>query len=275
MRLDHPVFVGPLVPKLALETRPGSILASGVLTPELPETVDVWKVQNGLGHTGALASPWGFGDSPDTEWIASGPNAVSPLAVALGRHGNVFLWGFSAAPDRMTEGAGQVFVNTVVHMARHRTPPLVTRHAPSRMLALVHSARITDELTPRFERFLRASLGPTIQRTTGLRSEVTRPYISANLEYLHNTKGGLDIDETLQRLRISNRSLDLLDLLDQRLRSNPQDPEANLLLRRYVRPEGFESPLAFTDWLARNRERLFFSDVGGFRWFARPAVQSR
>ena len=105
MRLDHPIFAGPLVPNLQLETRPGSTLDAGDLTPELPETVDTWRVQSGLGHTGALATPWGFGDSPDTEWIASGPNAVSPIAVALGRHGNVFLWGFSAAPDRMTAAA--------------------------------------------------------------------------------------------------------------------------------------------------------------------------
>src|SRR5688572_10713795 len=98
MRLEHPVFKGPLDAKIELEDHevpagyrdyPGS--------KELGKTFKTWKVQTGKFpdeiDVGLVSGPWGFEDSPDGEAISSGINSKGPTSVALGRHGNWFLWG--------------------------------------------------------------------------------------------------------------------------------------------------------------------------------------
>src|SRR5262245_34324013 len=121
MRLNHPIFTTPLTPKIEI---------GSTATPEnyrhyhggkdLPEKLATWKVQDGkLGQTvdyGLVSGFHGFADSPDAEWISSGINSKGPSSMALGRHGNWFLWGFAGDPTQMTDSARQVFLNTVVWM---------------------------------------------------------------------------------------------------------------------------------------------------------------
>ena len=138
MRLDHPIFRGPLLPNIRLEARdmpaeyrdwPGG--------SELPELVDTWKVHGGLSPDtvdfGMVAPDAGFEDSPDAEWISGGINSKAYTAMALGRHGNFFLWGFAGDPTQMTESAKRVFINTVCYMrAFDGMRPLVRRRNESR-----------------------------------------------------------------------------------------------------------------------------------------------
>ena len=101
MRLEHPIFHGPLVT---------GVQFTKVETPEayrtypdgrnLPDKIATWRVQGGKSaktvDVGLVADPLGFEDSPDAEWISSGINSKGPRSVALGRHGNMFLWAFPA-----------------------------------------------------------------------------------------------------------------------------------------------------------------------------------
>ena len=66
---------------------------------EIARTIKVWKVQTKKFpeiDPGLVSNPHGFADSPDAEVISSGLNSKGPDSVALARHGNFFLWGFSA-----------------------------------------------------------------------------------------------------------------------------------------------------------------------------------
>ncbi|MCR9245171.1 MAG: protein-disulfide reductase DsbD N-terminal domain-containing protein [bacterium] len=121
MRVDHEIFHSPNEVALTIEQRP---------TPDaygrygLGETMAMWRVQT-EGYTegsnqliGVVSSNAGFADSPDTEWISGGVNTKRPLAIALGRHGNLFHWGFAASPTYMTEEARLVFVNAIHYIAK-------------------------------------------------------------------------------------------------------------------------------------------------------------
>src|SRR5688572_3704348 len=138
MRLDHPIFKGPLDPRIALGKTP---------TPkeyrdysdgkDLPEFMETWKVQEGAYlkdvDAGLVSSPFGFSDSPDAEHISSGINSKGPRSVALGRQGNLFLWGFAGDPSQMTESAKRVFINTIVYMKQFDGQrPLVEKKSRSR-----------------------------------------------------------------------------------------------------------------------------------------------
>ncbi len=123
---DHAIFKGPLekvVPTMVSKKTPEGIYhySTGAYVPkELP----MWRVQKtgyleGKGGRIGLVSRGGrFSESPDTETISSGVCAKDVGAVALGRHGNFFLWGFSASPAGMTEEGKKVFVNAVAYMSK-------------------------------------------------------------------------------------------------------------------------------------------------------------
>src|SRR5262245_53006419 len=144
MRLEHPIFQGPLVPALEyVEVDTPENYGHWPDGKDLPKKLKAWKVQSGkLGFEvdyGLVSDPYGFGDSPDAEWISSGVNSKGPNSVALGRHGNLFLWGFAGDPTQMTESARRVFLNTIVYMRSFAgQAPLVKKQAQSREWALVY-----------------------------------------------------------------------------------------------------------------------------------------
>lgn len=137
MNLQHPIFKGPFKTKITLEKQP---------TPEdafhyayfqdgnVPDSVMMWTVNTkGYQHTpdfniGMVSRPWGYTDSPDCEAISSGVCAKTLDAVALGRHGNFFTWGFVGSPMYMTPEAKVVFANVVAYMAKHQGTPLVRKY---------------------------------------------------------------------------------------------------------------------------------------------------
>lgn len=79
----------------------------------------MWQVQtegyqDGEGMLIGVVSHGGVLDaSPDGEYISSGLNTKGCDAVALGRQGNFFHWGFAASPTYMTEDAKLVLVNAI------------------------------------------------------------------------------------------------------------------------------------------------------------------
>lgn len=132
VKTDHPIFHGPLEkvkPTFANKPTPEGVFhyESG---KDLPAEIPMWRVDKD-GYLsakpvriGLVARGSRFSESPDTEMISSGVSQKDIGAVALGRHGNFFLWGFGASPDGMTEEGKKAFVNSVAYMAQFdgRTP---------------------------------------------------------------------------------------------------------------------------------------------------------
>jgi len=121
---NHPIFNGPLEkvsPTLVMKKTPDGIYhySTGA---SVPKEIPMWRVQkdgyleNSEIRIGLVSRGNRFADSPDAEVISSGVCTKDVAAVALGRHGNFFLWGFSASPADMTEEARKVFVNAVAYI---------------------------------------------------------------------------------------------------------------------------------------------------------------
>lgn len=96
----------------------------------------MWRVQTKGYKTdegfpvGMVSRPWGYLDSPDTEFISSGVCAKTIDAVAIGRHANYLHWGFAASPAFMTEEAKKVFANAVCYIAQFKgQQPLVRKYS--------------------------------------------------------------------------------------------------------------------------------------------------
>nr|WP_315242268.1 hypothetical protein [uncultured Flavobacterium sp.] len=141
LKSEHPIFKGPFPVNLTMVVKP---------TPEgifhypsgndVPKEIPMWRVQKegyleGKGYRVGLVSRGdGFTDSPDAEYISSGVNTKDVGAVAIGRHGNFLLWGFSASPDYMTDEAKQVFANAVVYIKQFKGQKPIARKYDDRII---------------------------------------------------------------------------------------------------------------------------------------------
>ena len=122
---EHPIFNVPNEVELTFteEDTPSNYLEYHV-GRNLPDSLPMWRVQT-EGYTdghgfpvGMVSHGHGFVEAGDSEVIASGVNTKLSNAVALGRHGNFFHWGFAAGPDEMTDEAKRVFVNAIHYISQ-------------------------------------------------------------------------------------------------------------------------------------------------------------
>ncbi|MEG1485334.1 MAG: protein-disulfide reductase DsbD family protein [Bacteroidales bacterium] len=133
---NHQIFKGPFAVKIVQQEKPTPTDAyhyKYYYTGKFPDKIQMWQVQtkgymtNPGFRVGMVSRPWGFTDSPEAESISSGVCAKTLDAVALGRHGNFFFWGFSASPDYMTDQAKQVFANAVVYTSTLKGEKIIAR----------------------------------------------------------------------------------------------------------------------------------------------------
>jgi hypothetical protein len=269
----HEIFQKPLPVNFQWEERP---------TPEnyrhwpggenLGKTIKVWKVQTRNSpeiDPGLVSDPYGFEDSPDAEAIASGINSKGPTAVALGRHGNFFLWGFSGQPSDMTPEARKCFVNSVCYIKKFDGQrPLVRKDGQSRQWALIFAAHVS---TIKDETVLEQLFPEELRKRFGADAEKYRKYYQDNLEYLRASSptGMFTVDEDVKGLGLSNRKVELLDRCVSLLEKGENVDVALRVLKRYT-GESFAEAREWKAWLEKNRGQLFFSDAGGFKFFVAP-----
>jgi hypothetical protein len=269
----HEIFQKPLKVNFRWEERP---------TPEnyrhwpggekLGKTIKVWKVQTKKFPAidrGLVSDPYGFDDSPDAEAIASGLNSKGPNSVTLGRHGNFFLWGFSAQPSDMTPDARKCFVNSVCYIKRFDSQkPWVHKEGQGRQWALVYAGYVN---LIKNEEFLKGLFPEDLRKRFGTDAEKYRKYYRQNLEYLHasSSNGMIVVDEDVKGMGLSNRKVELLDRCVSMLEKGENADLALRVLKRYT-SERFADARDWKAWLERNRAQLFFSDVGGFKFFVAP-----
>ena len=67
----------------------------------------------------------------------------------------------------------------------------------------------------------------------------------------------------------SNRNVETLKRLIALLDDTQEAPAARKLLARCTR-ESFQSPEQWQSWFKKNRDRIYFTDVGGYKFLVRP-----
>jgi hypothetical protein len=130
MKNDHPVFNGPFKVDMTTEMHPTAAPALEVaemMGESLPEEMPMllmhskWteeEIASGSCRIGMVSRPGGYLDSPDTEVISGGLCGKSIDAVAIGRHGNLFHFGFAADPERLTPAGQAILLNSIVYASK-------------------------------------------------------------------------------------------------------------------------------------------------------------
>nr|WP_315246754.1 hypothetical protein [uncultured Flavobacterium sp.] len=176
LKSEHPIFKGPFPVSLTMVVKP---TPEGIFHypsgKDVPKEIPMWRVQKegyleGKGYrVGLVTRGDGFLDSPDAEYISSGVNSKDVGAVAIGRHGNFLLWGFSASPDFMTDEAKQVFANAVVYIKQFKGQKPIARKYNDRIAIRTSIDDMVAKLnTESFEEFKVYMGEMNIQREKGI-----------------------------------------------------------------------------------------------------------
>ena len=237
----------------------------------LPDKVKVWRIQDtGKTYGGVVARAWGFEDSPDTEVLTPGYNdGKENGAVGVGRHGNFLQWGFSAPPSQMTDAGRKFFLNCICYIRRFDGKgPLVRRKTGHRTYA-VRDAMLINEIKDFARNFPEDVAAKYEEDPEGLVA-----LYKEHFELIYPTRVGRGIvyliDSELRSLGIdSNRKVSTLARLIALLKDEKQAGTARHLLDRYTQ-ESFESAADWEAWFDENRDRIYFSDVYGYKFRVAP-----
>ncbi len=236
---------------------------------ELMDEVRVWRVQNtGKSIGGVVSRSYGFEDSPDAEVLTAGYNVGKESgAVGVGRHGNFLQWGFSAPPSKMTEAGRKFFLNCIYYIHRFDGKrPLVYKKSSHRMDAVRLAALLNRIKDPKWH----ARIFPSelLKKYKGNPDGLVK-YYKDNFELIYRDKHFL-VDAELKALGIeSNRKVSSLKRLIELLENPEQAKLARQLLRRYTE-KSFAKQAQWRKWLKENRDRIYFSDIGGYKFRVVP-----
>ncbi len=333
--MNHEIFSTPhaVQPTLEERTTPSEYFRTDA---SLGNTMPMWRVQT-EGYQdpqgqliGMVARDAGFLDSPDTEWISSGVNSKGPQAVAIGRHGNMFLWGFAASPTYLTDEAKLVFINSVHYIAQFNgQAPIARKRQGTAMRSYVRQAVAGLSAESFAERLayhqksvasykddkaairVRINAGEDVPESDrrfldmklpsppGLLDSVKRyvsedkwaslkddaakveAHLRGNLPYMRSQGWyELVVDEELKKFGVANNDIALLEKAIAMLVAKDTDrvtaeqaQQANALLERYT-DQSFATGAAWQSWFTQNRNRLFFTEAGGYKWLVDSTDQA-
>ena len=237
--------------------------------PEISDKIKVWRVQTTKTGWGSVVSrKYGFADSPDAEIIAAGFNRGKEHgAVAIGRHGNILQWGFRGSPSEMSEAGWRLFVNCIVYAAKFDgKKPLVHRESSHRDNALRLAALITQI---KRKSFFKSTFAAELMTKYEDDPDGLVKYYNDNYELIYKDRV-FKIDSELESLGIaSNRKTETLETLIEYLSDKDKEATAGKLLGRYTEEE-FQTQEQWKKWLDANRDRIYFSDVGGYKFRVVP-----
>lgn len=238
---------------------------------KLPDKMKVWRVQ----HTGkdggsVVSSSYGFTDSPDAEILALGVNVGKNYgAVGIGRQGNFLQWGYSAPPSQMTEAGRNLFLNCIHYIRRFNgKSPLIRVQTMDRSYLSVLTGIITKVSGDKKHFFLGLFPEELYEKYNADPNGLTRLY-QTNVEWVYRDKV-YRMDADLKSLGIeSNRNVETLQRLIALLDDASQAAMAKKLLARYTNVS-FETPQQWRQWFDTNKDRIYFTDIGGYKFLVVP-----
>lgn len=233
----------------------------------------VWRVQDhskvrGKIPNSVVARAYGFTDSPDAEVLVKGFNTGKEYgAVGVGRHGNFLQWGYSLPPSKMTEAGRKFFLNCICYIHKFDGKAPLIRRTSSHRWNAIRLAAVLDKI--KNKSFFSGTFSPDLIKKYKRNADGLVRYYKNDFEFIYRDRT-FHIDRELKSLGMdSNRSLNTLERLISLLQDENNADAARNLLSRYTN-QSFGSAEEWQSWFDSNRDRIYFSDVGGYKFLVIP-----
>ena len=221
-----------------------------------------------------------YADMPDVEVFSGGINEQTAKSAAFWRQGNLLHFGFEQSPVQLNAAGRAMLVNAIAYISHFTQdrPIGVTlsvfgpeRVATTRDRAQGYFARWPREVT----NIMAAATLATFDWHNGTNAQAwfaaERPWIHPNAENL------LEVDVEAKALNLVFDSPDFFSKAIAALREEKTAKAAANVLSRYA-PEGpgAAAPAeTWGNWWQKNAPYLFYSELGGFRWYLDPLAKQR
>ena len=234
------------------------------------------------GRPGWVTYSDGFDNNPDVEVMCGGENEKSATGAAVWRQGNLLHFGFEPDPSELNENGRRLLLNSIAYISKFKEdrPIAVTPSVFAGKVGLprtyldrrIRNGFSRDELewiiTPDLLSKFEAMQIPEMQK-----------WFAQNRGYLHpsdNAEKKLEIDTQAKELGIAFDQIGFFEKCVAMF-GGPQANAATDLLLRYAPTEtaSFKTAAEWTQWLKENRDYLFFSDQGDYRWYIDPLAKAR
>lgn len=284
----HQIFTAPI----PIDTRATTIIS----TPEqfvhdLPTnaTIEVMPLIDGISnyHTVIRDHPAGwsshyyeFADMPDVEVFSGGINEQTARSAAFWRQGNLLHFGFEQSPAEMNAVGRAMLVNAIAYISHF------TQDHPIDVSASVFGPEQIAVSRKRARGYFKNWPGelPKVFSAEALASfdwhntNAAQAWFDTNRNWIHpNSQNLLEVDEQAKSLNVVFDSPDFFPKSITALRDDKTGIAAQNVLARYA-PEGpgvDASADAWDAWYKENAPYLFYSELGGYRWYIDPLAKKR
>jgi hypothetical protein len=222
----------------------------------------------------------GFDNNPDIEVFCGGENEKAASAAACWRQGNLLHFGFEQSPADLNENGQRLLLNSIAYISQFTEdqPIAVTPSVFAGPTALPRSyldRRLRDKGDATEANWILSE--DLFKRVSAMKSDEVRKWYSENRQYLHpssSPQGKLDLDEDARALSIPIDRPEFFEKCISALEGS-NAASAKTLLSRYAPLARRESAADWKKWFAENKEYLFFSDQGDYRWYIDPLAKKR
>jgi hypothetical protein len=211
---------------------------------------------------------YGFNEPGDAEVLAAGYNTGKEYgAVAVGRHANFLQWGYAAGPSNMTDSARKLFINCIVYISAFDGKTPVVRPKSNHRTNAVWYASLIDKVKQ--QGFFDSTFPPELMDKYRNDPEGFVKFHWDNFEFIYKDDV-FRIDTELKSLGFaSNRRAATLEKLIELSADPARSDTMQKFLRRYTR-QTFTDPGRWRNWFVTNKDRIYFSDVGGYKFLVVP-----
>jgi hypothetical protein len=242
------------------------------MLPLVRDQAKQWKA-------GWCTYPDGFDDNPEIEVMCGGENHKMPQAAAVWRQGNLLHFGFEQSPAEMNEAGQRLLLNCIAYIGRFTddrplaVTPSVFGGAVGYPRAYLDRRLGENGDASQIGHFVSAACLQPLKSKSG---DAIKAWYRENRSFLHpGADLKLEIDTEAKTL---NAPIDKPEFFEKAIAAlGESKPEAKTLLARYgpKETESLNFPSAWEQWFKANKQYLFFSDQGDYRWYVDPVAKKR
>jgi hypothetical protein len=221
----------------------------------------------------------GFDNNPDVEVFCGGENEKSAAGAACWRQGNLLHFGFEQDPSELNEEGRRLLLNSIAYISAFKEdrPIAVT---PSVFAGRVGLPRtyLDRRMRGKADRSeLKWMITPALfDKVTAMDAAQLKKWYDENRGFLHpgeSPERFLEVDEQARKVGAPFDELSFFERCIAKL----GESEVAEVLHRYapVETEKLKTSAEWSQWLKENKDYLFFSDQGDYRWYVDPLAKKR